>query len=247
MADVRPVMLLDVDGVLLDIGMQMAEWDRLADHVFEPLLGARDGGWAALQRGAWLDTSRRISNALWKLDAAQRPPPSSFWNELLEQWITQLCASAELNAPATVEDRALLGQRALAGYARNSRAVVSAAAETIASLSQRFELHMASGNPAFVVESVLEGIGVRELVGFPFGSDLASAYKEESARFYTSICERLGVNPEHVWVVDDRDTHLAAARALGAKTIKIGPASNARHDLVLPQLSALPAALERGP
>jgi len=244
--DVRPILLLDVDGVLLDVSLYEAEWERLADQVFGPLFGSRAGGWSALQRTAWLDTTRRVTSALWKLNASERPPPSSFWIELLEQWIAGVCRNAELDAPATIEERAHVAQRAFECYVRNTSAVVPAAAETIAALSERFELHMASGNPAFIVESVLERIGVRELVGFPFGSDLAGAYKEDGTRFYEAICERLGTSAENVWVVDDRDPYLDAARELGAKTIKVGPATaGARHDLVVESLGSLPGALDR--
>jgi FMN phosphatase YigB (HAD superfamily) len=240
----RPILLLDVDGVLLDFAGYDREWARLADAALAPLFGARNGGWAELRRATWSEVLEREGNALWKLSAAERPAPDAFWSDLHGKWIDRLCRAAAVEAPPTPAERARLGQRALDAYFRNTRAVVPGARAAIEQLSARFELHMASGNPACVVESVLEGIGVRGCVGLPFGSDLACAFKEDSERFYRAILDRLGARAADVWVVDDRDYNLLVARELGARTIKIGASSEgARHDVVVDSLPEVVAAL----
>ena len=61
----------------------------------------------------------------------------------------------------------------------------------IEKLSGQFEIHMASGNPSFVVETVLPRLGVSDRVGRPFGSDLVGCQKGDS-RFYPAILEACG-------------------------------------------------------
>jgi FMN phosphatase YigB (HAD superfamily) len=214
----RPIVLLDVDGVLLDNALYDAEWERLADPACIPKLGGRPGQWAEALHSAWFDAAR----ALLARPAEERPAPAVWWRELQAEWIARACTLAGVDAPASLEQRAQAGRDALAHYFGHTQALVPGAAAAIAELAERFELHMSSGNPAFIVELVLERLGVRPLVGHPFGSDLLGIYKQQAAHFYRALFERIDADPAEIWVVDDMDGPLAAAHALGARTIKIG-------------------------
>ena len=46
------VMLLDVDGVILDNDLYDSEWDRLAGQAFTPLFGDNLAAWPAAQLDA---------------------------------------------------------------------------------------------------------------------------------------------------------------------------------------------------
>lgn len=235
----RPILLLDVDGVLLDIALYDVEWERLADAVLSPVLGTRPAGWAEPQHAAWLTAAGRAREL-----HTRRSHPEHFWSELHAEWIAELCRRAGISAPVTRMSCAALGRAALQLYYRSTRAVVPGAREAIEALSRRYELHMASGNPAFVVETILQRIGVPELVGQPFGSDLLGVFKDDPKRFYGAILERLGADNRDVYVIDDADAALLAAREIGVKTIAIGHARDPGcHDFGARSLADVPALL----
>ena len=112
----------------------------------------------------------------------------------------------------------------------------------IKALAKNFEIHTASGNPSWVVETLLSGMGVRELIGKPFGSDLVG-YPKGHRTFHVRILKEVGALPEDSIVVDDDDSPLLAARKLGAKTVKVGGAGLDHFDLTIGSLSELPDAI----
>jgi FMN phosphatase YigB (HAD superfamily) len=239
----RPIVLLDVDGVLLDNSLYDLEWQRLADDACIPRLGGRPGQWAPALHAAWLDAAR----ALLGPHGAQRLAPDLFWRALEHEWIERACALAGVVPPASAAERTLAARAASAHYFGHTRALVPDAAATIAELAQRCELHMSSGNPAFVVELVLQRMAVRPLVGQPFGSDLLGVYKQDAASFYRTLLTRIDADPRQVWVVDDMDGPLAAAHALGARTIKIGTTtSTATHARVTDTFARVPELIAAG-
>ena len=240
----RVVMLLDLDGVLLDNDRYYAEWERLGEPAFAPLLGGARTAWGTVQEEAWQRVSPPAFRALGDAPAPDCPAPADWWRDVEAAWIAEACRLVGVDAPATLAARADLAESALEYYFRNTQAHVPGAAEAISQLSERFELHMASGNKARVVETVLERLGVRKLVGRPFGSDLVGAHKQHGVAFYSAVLAAIGGRPERFIVVDDGDTPLAAARQLGAITAKVGRGGDSEHDLVIDTIADLPAAID---
>ena len=240
----RAVMLLDVDGVLLDNDRYDAEWELLAQRAFVPLLGGAGAAWATLQEEAWQRVSQPAFRALGDTPAPDCPAPADWWRDVHAAWIAEACRLAGVDAPTTLAARADVAESALGYYFGNTEGLIPGAAEAISQLSGRFELHMASGNTARTVETVLERLGVRKLAGQPFGSDLAGAHKQHGVAFYGAVLAGIGGRPERFIVVDDGDTPLAAARQLGAITVKVGRGGDGEHNLVIDTLADLPAAIE---
>ena len=103
---------------------------------------------------------------------------------------------------------------------------------------------MASGNPAWIIETVLERLGVRRLAGEPFGCDLIG-YQKGHENFYPAILESVGALPERTAVVDDGESHLERAADLGLNTIRVlespGPSS---ADAAIGSISELPDVID---
>jgi phosphoglycolate phosphatase-like HAD superfamily hydrolase len=241
------VMLLDVDGVILDHDRSDPEWERLAGQAFSPHLGGAPDAWHAAQSDAWSRVSAREYRELDGLPESSWPHASDWWDRVNAQWIEEACKLVGVTAPRTPKARADIAERALDFYCRNTRGVFPGTADVIAQLAERFELHMASGNPARIVEALLRRLNVRELIGFPFGSDLAGALKRAPhEQFYRAITTKIGGHPEKLIVVDDYDRPLAAARELfGAVTVRVGTPSETDGDnIVIDRLSSLPALID---
>ena len=240
----RMVMLLDVDGVIVDNDRYDPEWDRLAGQALAPLLGGSPDAWHAAQSDAW---SRVFAKGLREIDEmpeSNRPHPSDWWDGVHAEWIQEACKLMGLAAPGTPRARAEIAERAFDFYCRNAEASFPGTADAIRQLAEQFELHMASGYPAWIVEALLRRLDVRELIGYPFGSDLAGALKRAPyQQFYRAITAKIGGHLEKLIVVDDYEKPLAAARELlGAVTVRVGAPSEADGDnIVIDRLSSLPA------
>ena len=243
----RMVMLLDIDGVILDHDRSDPEWERLAGQAFAPHLGGALDAWHAAQSDAWSRVSAREYRELNEMPESSWPHPSDWWDRVNAEWIEEACKIVGVTAPGTPRARAQAAKQALDYYCRNAESFFPGIADAITQLAERFELHMASGNPAWIVEAVLRRLDVRELIGFPFGSDIAGALKRAPyEQFYRAITAKIGGRPEKLIVVDDYDRPLAAARELfGAVTVRVGTPSEANGDnIVIDRLSSLPALID---
>jgi FMN phosphatase YigB (HAD superfamily) len=238
----RPIVLLDLDGVLLDNDRYDAEWDRLAPLAFADRLGGNPGAWAAAQGAAWRKVEPEARERFDRLPVEGRPSVADWWDEMNAAWVEESCALVGVDAPATRRERIAAGERAVAVYYTNTGAIVPGAGDAVRVLAARFELHMASGNPTIVVEAALRRIGVRASVGRAYGSDLAGAFKPGPA-FYAAVFAGIGARAEDTIVVDDQEAALSAARALGARTVQVGGTS-AVADLVVATLADLPREIE---
>ena len=240
-------MLLDVDGVILDNSLYDPEWDRLAGQAFAPLLGGNPAAWPAAQVDAWRRVSSKRFREIDEMPESNRPHPSAWWDSLNAEWIEEACKLVGVTAPGTPRARTDVAEQALDFFCRNTESFFPGVADAITQLAQRFELHMASGNPAWIVEALLRRLDVRDLVGHPFGSDLAGAHKGTPyEQFYRAITDKIGGHPEKLIVVDDYDKPLAAARELfGAVTVRVGTPSETDGDnIVIDRLSSLPALID---
>ena len=235
----RPVLLLDVDGVILDNERWEEESARLGGPALASLLGGDPGAWAAHQERVWQEVWRRGCQE-FRGDAGLRGLNlSRWWDRVEAEWIAEVCAVVGVAAPETFEERVDVAERATVHILENTESVFPGAAEAIEELSGRFEIHMASGNPSFVVETVLRRLGVRDRVGRPFGSDLVGCQKGDS-RFYPAILEAVEAVPSRAVVVDDGEEPLASARAAGLRTVKVGGAASNESDLAVGSLAELP-------
>ena len=164
---------------------------------------------------------------------------SRWWDRVEAEWIAEVCKVVGVEAPETFEERVDVAERATIHILDNTEGVFPGAAGAIEELSGRFEIHMASGNPSFVVEAVLRRLGVSDRVGKPFGSDLVGCQKGDS-RFYPAILETVGAEPSRAVVVDDGAEALAAARAVGLKTVQVGGPPSEKSDMTVGSLAELP-------
>ena len=166
---------------------------------------------------------------------------SRWWDHLHAEWIAETCKVVGVDAPQTFEERVDLAERINTTIYQSIDAVVPGAAASISTLSGAFEMHMASGNPAWFIEVVLQRLEVRQLIGKPFGSDLIG-YQKGDERFYPSILEATGARAADVTVVDDGEAPLAVARRLGIRTVKVGGSKDGA-DLWVEDMSQLPDVL----
>jgi FMN phosphatase YigB (HAD superfamily) len=119
--------------------------------------------------------------------------------------------------------------------------------DVVRELAASYDLHTATGNPSWRVEALLAQWGVRELFGVTSGPDLVGVMKD-TARFHRRVFALAGVSPSRAIVVDDAPSHLARARAAGARTILVDPDGGARADVsdaVVADIADVPDAVRR--
>lgn len=123
-------------------------------------------------------------------------------------------------------------------------AVFPEAAPAVRSLAARYDVHLATGNPSWLCEAQLDGMGVRDAVGILCGPDLLGTPKH-SPRYYPHLFALASVDPAEVVVVDDRPGQLDLAAAAGAKTVLVSQAGRAPGSAapVVSGLAGLPGIL----
>lgn len=228
-----------MDGVILDNERWEEESARLGGQALASLLGGDPGAWAAHQERVWQEVWRRGSREFRGDPGLRGLNLSRWWDRVEAEWIAEVCGVVGVAAPETFEERVDVAERATVHILENTEGVFPGAAKAIEELSGRFEIHMASGNPSFVVETVLRRLGVRDRVGRPFGSDLVGCQKGDS-RFYPAILEAVEAVPSRAVVVDDGEEPLAWARAAGLRTVKVGGPPSDEADLAVGSLAELP-------
>ena len=235
----RPVLLLDIDGVILDNERWEEESARLGGPALASLLGGDPEAWAAHQERVWVEVWSRGCGEFRGGPGLRGLNLSRWWDRVEAEWIAEVCEVVGVEAPETFEERVDAAERTTIHIIENTQGVYPGAAGAIEELSGRFEIHMASGNPSFVVQAVLRRLGVRDRVGRPFGSDLVGCQKGD-ARFYPAILEAVGAAPSRAIVVDDGAEPLASARAAGLRTVQVGGAPSGESDLTVGSLAELP-------
>ena len=237
-------LFLDVDGVILDNAMWETESSRLAGAALGELLGGDANVWAEHQERLWLRVWNRGNEEYTEALGLRGLNLSRWWDRLHAEWVLQLCDEVGVEAPRTFEERVDVAERAFTNVYLNTRAVFPGAGAAIEALAKDFEIHTASGNPSWVVETVLSGMGVRGLIGRPFGSDLVG-FNKGHRTFHARILDEVGARPEESIAVDDGEAPLLAARKHGVATVKVGGAGSDEFDLTIESLSELPDAIRR--
>ena len=232
-------LFLDLDGVILDDAKWESESGRLVGATFSELFGGDAEVWTGNQQRLWMRVWNRGNEEYREALGLRRLNLSRWWDRLHAEWVLQLCVEVGVEAPCTFEERVDAAERALTNVYLNTNAVFPGSGAAIRALANDFEIHTASGNPSWIVETVLSAIGVRELIGRPFGSDLVGFHKGHDS-FYARILNEVGALPEASIVVDDGDAPLLDAGKIGAKTVKVGAAESGPFDLTIGSLSELP-------
>ena len=238
----RRFLLLDLDGVILDNDQYEPEFERLAEPAFVPLLGGEGASWFQHQEPTWQRVWQRGCRQYVEDRGVRGLNLARWWDRLHAEWIDEMCVVVGVDPPPTFEKRVDVAEQALTFFFQNTRSIVPAAASTISELSQSFEIHMASGNPGWVIETVLVRLGVRNHVGNPFGSDLLGLQKGHN-QFYPAILDAIGAGAQEVIVVDDDHSALVRAGKLGILTVKVGGTRNGDHDHGVETIAKLPDLL----
>lgn len=205
---------LDIDGVITDSALLADDYTAQLGAVMAPALGGTPEEWGRANAATYPTVLKRQQET-------GRPDddPIVLWDREHLESVQAMCDW--LGVPRPSDDECVrLGRGYNVYVRRNSRAVFPTAAEMVRTLAQTHELHMATGNLSWAAEAQLEGMGVRELVGFPCGPDLIGVAKASEA-YYARLFEEVGVAPRDAVVVDDSPVQLERARAVGASTVLV--------------------------
>lgn len=224
---------LDVDGVINDHALNPGMWDAHLGAVLAPVLGATAADWGRV--------NRKVFPVIWTEQHTWGTDPLTRIRTEAALIVTGMCAELGITPPSP-ERYFELWQQVDRYVASTGEAAYPFAAESIQALAKLVPLHMATGNPSWRVEALLDALGVRHLIGFPAGPDLVDIFKDDP-RFYSRIFERTGIPAAEALVVDDTASCLAHATTAGAQTAHIDAAGTcncpAHHHL--PTLADLPA------
>ena len=232
---------LDVDGVLLDPARTTAEWMRLMGDVLAPAVGGSPADWGRANgaifptlfrdRDRWRDDDPLISDRNFDIllltemcrFLGHAPPDPEAARELFVEVSVYVCRRADCAFPATID--------------------------VIRELALSYDVHLATGNPSWRMEPLLEQWGVRDLIGVAAGTDLVRVMKD-SPQFHPSVFALAGVAPENAVVVDDDPEQVRRACALGARGVWVAAGAEDRSgagcdvaDAVISNIAELPDAL----
>ncbi len=132
------VVLLDVDGVLLDNDRYDAEWARLGEPAFVPLLGGRGDAWAEAQDVAWRRVYKRSTAELRSLTGDARPSPADWWARAIGAEPGKVIVVDDLDGPlAAAREVGARTVRVGAGRAGEQDLVVESLAHLPAQMDQQ--------------------------------------------------------------------------------------------------------------
>lgn len=226
---------LDVDGVLNDQSALQRQWDDHIGFVLANELGHRPEDWAR--------ANRAIFPAFWAARATWGDDSHVLIHGEAVYIIGAMCDYLGVTPPP-VADRPALMKRVDIHVSSQGTSAVPEAAAILRELSRDFSLHIATGNPSWRVNALLEYLGVGDIVGVRCGSDLIRAAKHTPA-YYDQLFALAGVRPGDSAIVDDSLAQVRLAAGAGARTVHVtkpceGPCPADAH---VGWLGELPAAL----
>jgi phosphoglycolate phosphatase-like HAD superfamily hydrolase len=202
---------LDVDGVLNDHSALQRQWDEHVGFVLADELGRRPEDWSR--------ANRAVFPAFWEARATWGDDSHVLIHGEAVYLIGGMCDYLGVAAPPDAERPALM-KRVDIHVASQGSAVVPEAGTILRELSRDFAVHMATGNPSWRVNALLDYLGVGDTVGVRCGSDLVRAAKHSSA-FYNQLFALAGVRPEESVIVDDSLAQVRLAAGAGARTVHV--------------------------
>lgn len=221
-----------------DNSRRAPQWRRLLGECMPPLLGGTPEQWAEANRQTfprvWAAISSRMTGFATHAD---------FQREYDILWLRGMCELMAVPMPS--EDRALEIATTAAKYiTARVRSEYPDAIAAIRLLRQAgFTLHTSSGTRSFELEGILGGMGVRDCFGHLFGPDLVDMVKG-SSEYYRRVFEQAAVHPPGAVVFDDSENACEWAAEIGARTIQVDRAGNARG--AAPDLATAAAWLIEG-
>ncbi len=205
---------LDIDGVITDHALLHDDYVAHLGEVLAPALGGTVEDWGRANAATFPELFTHLQAISGTIEDV-----NAFYEIEYRCSVQGMCSWLGI-APPSDEECIRLG-RAFSVHVRgNSRAVFPQAAEMVRTLARDHDLHLATGNPSWLAEPLLEGIGVRDLVGLACGPDLIGVAKVSDA-FHRTLFEAVGVAPGDAVVVDDSPGQVANARAAGAATVLV--------------------------
>jgi HAD superfamily hydrolase (TIGR01509 family) len=164
------------------------------------------------------------------------------------EWSSRMKVRLDLDMSEGEIERAVIG-RMLERYEREGPPAIGAAAEVVRRLAERYPLGVASSSPPVLIETALEGLGVRPLFREIASSDEVAAGKP-APDVYLLAAKRIGVDPAGCFVVEDSLNGVIAAKAAGMRVVlipnvSIPPAPGAREaaDFAVDRLADLVPSL----
>jgi len=230
---------LDVDGVINDHALNPGMWDAHFGEVLAPVLGG--------DARAWGKANRAVFPAIWARNESWGTDPMTRIRIEAAETIGAMAEYLGMARPAPDQCFDLL-RAADVHIAATAEAAFPFAAEAIRALAARLPVHTATGNPSWRVEALLNGLGVRELVGVLAGPDLVNIWKGGPV-YYERVFAAAEVAPAEALVVDDSEKCLAWAAEAGAQTAHITseacPCPATRHLATLAEVPALELIADR--
>ena len=209
------VVFLDIDGVITDPEQLSIDFRTLPGEVLAPALGHTVADWGRAMGETYPAVFERHV-----IRGTVSDDPVAHFDEERRLSILAMCRCLGVDAPDDDEARRL-GRAHNRHVRRHGDAPVADAAATIRKLATNGDVHLATGSMSWNALAVLDRIGVRELIGFPCGSDLVGVNKGFAA-YYERLFAAVNVNPRDAIVADDSPRQLALASAIGASTVLVG-------------------------
>lgn len=231
------VVFLDDGGVLNDNARRAPEWRRLLGEYFTPRLGGTPEAWAAANmiviEDIWRDWQR--------LQARHDDIGPDWWPAQDARWLSGMCERVGVPVPADITSTVRASQLHVM---RNIDCAYPDAAPAMRAMRARgIAPHLASGEQAWGLEEYLRRMGVWELIGRPYGTDLVGASKT-SRRYYDRIVEDSGVDPQGAIVVDSHAEPLEWAEAAGFRAVHLDRLDTGSRFERIATLDQLPPLLE---
>ncbi|HZR42055.1 MAG TPA: HAD family hydrolase [Ktedonobacteraceae bacterium] len=240
----RLVIFLDDGGVMNDNTQRGPQWRRLVAEFFTPLLGGTPE--------AWSEANRTMSDQLfdpvnWQKRIQAASDYASFDRRYQLDWLAGMCEFVGVPTPPE-EEYLELAYRATAFIISRVRADFPGAIDAVRTLhSQGYTLHTASNGCSRDLNSLLNGMGIRDCFGRLYGPDLVNAFKLKGPEYYERIFADLGISPTDALVVDDSSRAISLAAQTGARTVLV---NNSFHQetagtLQIKSLAELPQMIHR--
>lgn len=122
--------------------------------------------------------------------------------------------------PISLEELLAMKRSRLLALLQTRRPWFEGAVRLIRRLRGRTLLGLASGSERPVIDSVLEWTGLRECFSVTV-SGLEVPRGKPAPDIFLQVASRLGVEPQHCWVIEDSLPGIAAGRAAGMRVIAI--------------------------
>jgi FMN phosphatase YigB (HAD superfamily) len=232
---------LDNGGVITDNSRRGSQYRRLVGEFFVPRFGGTLEAWAAANMvsfpGVWPRFLQRVEE--WHASRDIIHEMSLYFAD----WLRSMFAAMGLQAPASDEACAALGQEADSWINPQIDARFPGAEDAIKTLAQNYRLFTASdGFSVPLAVAIGESAGRFERL---YGPDLINVPKSSGRPYYDTVFAHAGVDPARALVVDDNLSNILAAQATGARTVFVSRQPGAAYEgPTIALLAELPSIIE---